>query len=95
MKIKVHCHKTISKRDLYGNVYFVIKLTNNETGDSFTYYDSCDNSAFYLREAGYNWGDFNYTEEIIPIRQFNKLAKNHKYMFTEEIVSKLASWINS
>ena len=64
---------TYSKRDMYGNCYGFLTVTNTKNGESITaLVDSIGNEEHFLRELKIN---FVSNESELPIREYNRLAK--------------------
>lgn len=94
MKIKLSIEQINSKRDIYGNTYYIVHIYNNETGECFSYQDSTDNISIFCHTAGYKYGgEFIIYYSVLPIREFNRQAKNVPYMSNEEIISRLKAWL--
>lgn len=75
--IKALKHLTYSKRDMYGNCYGFLTVTNTLTGESIkALVDFIGNEERFLREIKVN---FVSSETELPIREFNRLAKGLPY----------------
>jgi len=90
--IRFIINTTVSKRDMYGNCYNYSTVTSTKTGRRFTvhasYGSSGDNIKSKLRQSGLEWEEINYSECVIPIREFNRLEKNIVDAVSESDVDK-------
>jgi len=69
-----------SKRDIYGNRYGLLTITNTETGESGkALIDSIGNEDYFLQQIGFIWKNTYKTSQEVPIREFNRLAKGLPY----------------
>jgi hypothetical protein len=74
----IKCIKTLttSKRDLYGNVYGFITVTNTKTGETIeALVDSPGNEDVILSKIGLKYENAVYNTVQLPIREFNREAK--------------------
>jgi hypothetical protein len=66
-------HLTYSKRDMYGNCYGFITVTNTKTGESIeSLIDSIGNENYILNKMNIKYVS---SETMLPIREYNRLAK--------------------
>jgi len=75
MKIHYHIHILNSRRDIYGNCYWALQVTDNETGETCQGTVDCEgNHRIYERS-----GTYRETQEELPKRAFNRLTKSWPY----------------
>ena len=86
-KIQYIFHKIQSKRDIDGNVYNIVELTNTITGNVFRCYDEGDNFNFDSIN-GNNGGYFHTT--ILPKRKVLSMIDGCIISYNHE---KLKDWI--
>lgn len=76
-------HLVYSKRDMYGNCYGYIRVTNTKTGESIeALVDSIGNEDYILNKMGLA---YTSSEAMLPIREFNRQAKGLPYNYVEEL----------
>ena len=92
--IRFIIHTVSSKIDVYGNRYHLTQFTSTATGKSLQVeMGGEDNANFALRrllELG--WEDFHSSHADLPIREFNRLAKNndhYEHRLTAEMLTAL------
>lgn len=87
-----------SKADIYGNRYFAFRYTDTATGKTVSGKISGGQSnissiPYYLHGESYEPRDIYYTNEELPIRQFNHLTKQWSYAGCQP--QDLAQWIKA
>lgn len=98
MKNFFHLDKYFSNRDIYGNVYSFLIITDNITGESLAVSDQGKNGSYILskffRTLGMNDGPY-WTESDIweKIRDFNRLEKFHKVQHLRE--EQVHEWLHA
>ena len=79
--IRAIVHVFTASRDIYGNCYHAVRVTNTETGQ----YVACrtnaeSNPRSYLRDLGLEWNELYSVHEVLPIRQWYATVKGFEYV---------------
>ena len=80
-KIKMVLQHYCRRRDIYGNTYWLHKVTNTNTGHSLWWESPhSSNARSAVAKAGYdNWQDIMECGEVeLPARDFDRKVKNLK-----------------
>ena len=86
--IKIIIHITNSKRDMYGNCYHFATLQRTDNARYIFGTVSTDsNVSGCLRNAGFTWSELSFHHSELPIREFNRQAKNLPHLEEEQIVT--------
>ena len=96
MKNKFHLDKYFSNRDINGNVYSFLIITDNQTGETLAVSDQGKNGSHIMHQFFDDWGHWSESEIWEKIRDYNRLEKLHKpqYMRTEQIHEWLETHVN-
>jgi len=78
-RIKLIMEFIISKRDRYGNCYWLCRMTSTETGRAMLFRTDGHNVNCHLRPLGLDFEDRIEIESEIPIRQWGRLEKQAEF----------------
>ena len=76
--IKVILRHVNSRRDVYGNTYWIHQITRTKNYNSMWFESPhSSNAEKMVKDAGgYDWGQIYAYHEEIPIRRFNRVSKS-------------------
>lgn len=77
-KIRYVANNTYSKRDKYGNCYWLSAVTSTKTGKTISFLTPHESNTTALMRTFLEWGEFLVFSNEISIRDFNSLVKKVK-----------------